>query len=71
MVLAVAGAAWAHGEISPCDARESVVEVPNELYVPTTEARLVVPEGFEGAEVDEPGATAPCGDVAPPGIMRA
>ena len=61
LTLVLAGAAWAHVEVSPgqvpAGATETfTIEVPTEKEIPTTEVRLELPEGFEAV-----GAGAPSG----------
>ncbi len=61
LTLIMAGAAWAHVEVSPSQVPAGgdetfTVEVPTEKEVPTTEVRLEVPEGFQVG-----GAQAPSG----------
>jgi uncharacterized protein YcnI len=51
LILATAGVAWAHVEVSPEEApansyQKFVVSVPTEKDIPTTEVRVEVPEGF-------------------------
>lgn len=59
LTLVLAGAAWAHVEVSPGrvpagEAASFTVEVPTEKEVPTTEVRLELPAGFEATRADAP-----------------
>lgn len=56
MMLAAAGTAWAHVEVSPTEVspggtEEFTVDVAGEKSVPAVEVRLEVPEGFEVTDV--------------------
>lgn len=59
VMLAAAGTAWAHVEVSPAEVRpgsaeEFVVEVAGEKSEPAVEVRLEVPDGFEVTDVSSP-----------------
>ena len=59
VMLAAAGTAWAHVEVSPAEVRpgsaeEFVVEVGGEKSEPAVEVRLEVPDDFEVTDVSSP-----------------
>jgi uncharacterized protein YcnI len=59
LTLGVAGAAWAHPQISPAEVpagatEEFVLKVVHEKDMPTTEVRMEVPEGFALSSVRSP-----------------